>query len=135
MMELRLTDQCDVRYDRWFVCWGRCPVVVLVGLGLFCWSPRTNRGHVSPTQTLLRMPELVLTHSIPSFLTVNITTSNYACLLVGYVEEHEMLCDYIGIKPDLYKRYMDNVGGAASCTKDDLTQFLTFASNYPASQT
>ena len=34
---------------------------------------------------------------------------------------NEMLCDYIGIKPDLYKRYMDSVGGAASCTKDDLT--------------
>ena len=41
-----------------------------------------------------------------------------------------MLRDYTGIKPDLYKRYMDDVAGAASCTEDDLTQFLTFASNY-----
>ena len=54
---------------------------------------------------------------------------NYACLFVGYVEE-KMLRDYTGIKPDLYKRYMDDVVGAASCTEDDLTQFLTFASSY-----
>jgi len=46
----------------------------------------------------------------------------------GYVEEH-MLHDYTGIKPDLYKRYMDDVAGAVSCTEDDLTQSLTFASN------
>ena len=51
---------------------------------------------------------------------------NYACLFV----EEQMLRDYTGIKPDLYKRYMDDVAGAASCTEDDLTQFLTFASNY-----
>lgn len=52
---------------------------------------------------------------------------NYACLLVGYVEE-QMLRDFIGIKPDLYKKYMNNVGGAASCMEDDLAQFVTFAS-------
>ena len=54
---------------------------------------------------------------------------NYACLFVGYVEER-MLRDYTGRKPDLYKRYMDDVAGAASCTEDDLKQFLTFASSY-----
>ena len=54
---------------------------------------------------------------------------NYACLFVGHVEE-KMLRDYTGIKPDLYKRYMDDVAGAASCTEDDLTRFLTFASSY-----
>jgi len=54
---------------------------------------------------------------------------NYACLFVGYKEE-QLLLDYTGIKPDLYKRYMDDVAGAASCTKDDLTKFLTFASSY-----
>ena len=41
-----------------------------------------------------------------------------------------MLRDYTGIKPDLYKRYMDDVAGAASCTEDDLTRFLTFVSSY-----
>ena len=54
---------------------------------------------------------------------------NYACLFVGYVEE-QMLRSYTGVKPDLYKRYMNDVTGAASCTKDDLTKFLTFVSSY-----
>jgi len=54
---------------------------------------------------------------------------NYACLFVGYIEE-QLLRDYTGIKPDLYKRYMNDVTGAASCTKDDLTKFPTFASSY-----
>ena len=41
-----------------------------------------------------------------------------------------MLRDYTGIKSDLYKRYMDDVAGAASCKEDGLTWFLTFASSY-----
>ena len=54
---------------------------------------------------------------------------NYACMFFGYVEE-KMLPDCTGIKPDLYKRFMDDVTGAASSTEDDLTRFLTFASGY-----
>ena len=34
-----------------------------------------------------------------------------------------MLRDYTGIKPDLYKRYMDEMALAASCTEDDFTRF------------
>ena len=41
-----------------------------------------------------------------------------------------MMTEYSGIKPELYKRYMDDVAGAASCTEKDLTQFLRFASNF-----
>ena len=41
-----------------------------------------------------------------------------------------MLHAYTIVKPDLYKRHMDNVAGAALCTEDDLTWFLTFASSY-----
>ena len=55
---------------------------------------------------------------------------NYACLFVGYVEEERMLSSYTGIKPDLYKRYMDDVAGAASCSEEDLRQFLEFASSF-----
>ena len=54
---------------------------------------------------------------------------NYACLFVGYVEER-MLSSYTGIKPDLYKRYMDDVAGAASCSEENLRQFLEFASSF-----
>ena len=94
----------------------------------------------SPTHTLLRMAELVLMLNSIDFNGEHYKQiggvamgsklgPNYACLFVGYVEER-MLRDYTGRKPDLYKRYMDDVAGAASCTEDDLIQFLTFASNY-----
>ena len=95
-----------------------------------------------PSHTLLRIAELVLTlnsfvfnsehyKQIQGVAMGSKFRPNYACLFVGYVEE-QMLRNYTGIKPDLYKRYMDDVAGAASCTEDDLTQFLTFASNYLA---
>ena len=54
---------------------------------------------------------------------------NYAGLFVGYVEEC-MMTEYSGIKPELNKRYMDNVACVASCTEQDLTQFLMFPSNF-----
>ena len=54
---------------------------------------------------------------------------NYACLFVGYVEGRILSC-YTGIKPDLHKRYMDDVAGAASCSEEDLCQFLEFVSSF-----
>ena len=92
------------------------------------------------THTLLRMAQLVLTlnkfvfngehyQQIGAVARGSKLGQNYACLFVGYVEE-KMLRDYTGIKPDLYKRYMDDEAGAASCAEDDLTRFLTFASSY-----
>ena len=53
----------------------------------------------------------------------------YACLFVGYVDER-MLSSSTGIKLDLCKRYMDDVAGAASCSEEDLRQFLEFASSF-----
>ena len=41
-----------------------------------------------------------------------------------------LLSSYTGIKPDLYNRYMDDVAGAASCSEEDLRQFLEFASSF-----
>ena len=92
------------------------------------------------THTLLRMAELVLTFNSFVFNSENYKQigdvamgsklgPNYASLFVSYVEE-KMLRVYTGIKPDPYKRYMDDVAGAASCTEDDLTRFLTFVSSY-----
>ena len=37
---------------------------------------------------------------------------------------------YVGTKPDLYKRYMDDVASAASCSGEDLREFLEFASSF-----
>ena len=51
----------------------------------------------------------------------------YACLFLGYVDER-MFSSSTGIKPDLCKRYMDDVAGAASFSEEDLRQFVEFAS-------
>ena len=88
-----------------------------------------------PTTTLLRMTELVLTLNTFEFngeyykQTGGVAMGsrlgpNYACLFVGYVEER-MLSSYTGIKPDLYKRYMDDVAGAASCSEEDRTSVIS----------
>ena len=50
---------------------------------------------------------------------------NYACLFVGYVERR-MFEDYQGNKPELYKRYIDDVLEASSGTPQDLEQLYNF---------
>ena len=55
---------------------------------------------------------------------------NYVCLFVGYVER-KMLEDYQGNKPQLYKRYIDDVLGASSDTRQDLENIIIeFCSAY-----
>ena len=54
---------------------------------------------------------------------------NYACLFIGYVER-KMFQEYEGRKPDLYKRYIDDVLGASSDTQQDLENFIHFCSTY-----
>ena len=44
--------------------------------------------------------------------------------------KNAFLSSYAGTKPDLYKRYMDDVAGAASCSEEDLREFLEFASSF-----
>ena len=88
-----------------------------------------------PADTLVRMAELVLTFNGEYYKQVGGVAMgsklgpNYACLFVGYVEE-KMLAEYPGEKPELYKRYMDDVAGATSCSEQELQRFLEFASNY-----
>ena len=54
---------------------------------------------------------------------------NYACLFVGYVER-KMFEEYQGRKPALYKRYIDDVLGASSDTRQDLENVIHFCSTY-----
>ena len=54
---------------------------------------------------------------------------NYACLFVGHVEE-QIFQQYPGKKPDLYKRYIDDITGAASCSKNELDNFAEFINNF-----
>jgi len=44
---------------------------------------------------------------------------NYACLSVGYMEDR-ILSTYTGFIPQLYKWYIDDIVGTASCRRDEL---------------
>ena len=59
---------------------------------------------------------------------------NYACLFVGYVEQQ--ICEqHTGFTPQLHKRYIDDIAGAASCRREELEAFIDFVSNFhPALQ-
>ena len=59
---------------------------------------------------------------------------NYACLFVGYVEQ-QILEQYTGFTPQLHKRYINDIVGAALCRRDELEDFIDFVSNFhPALQ-
>ena len=98
-----------------------------------------------PTSTLTRLAELVLTLNAFSFdnqyyrqvggvAMGSRMGPNYACLFVGYIEEH-ILSTYTGYIPQLYKRYIDDIVGAASCRREELEDFITHVSTFhPALQ-
>ena len=80
-----------------------------------------------PTHTLTRLAELVLTLNAFSFNGQHYRQiggvamgskmgPNYACLFVGFIEE-QIRSSYTGFvaKLHMYKRYIDDVVGAAQC--------------------
>ena len=50
--------------------------------------------------------------------------TSYANLFVGYIED-KFLSDYHGLKPDIYKRYIDDCVGATSSSREELNLFIT----------
>ena len=44
---------------------------------------------------------------------------SHANLFVGYIE-HEFFNQYIGPKPELYRRYIDDCAGATSSTREEI---------------
>jgi len=59
---------------------------------------------------------------------------NYACLFVGFIDER-IHAQYTGFVPQLHKRDIDDVVGAAQCTRPELEQFIDFVCNFhPALQ-
>eukprot|EP00061_Rhincodon_typus_P001326 g14460.t1 len=48
---------------------------------------------------------------------------SYACLFVGYTEQ-SLFRSYIGPIPHLFLRYIDDCIGAASCSHEELEQFI-----------
>ena len=51
---------------------------------------------------------------------------NYACLFVGYMVGR-IFSTYRGLIPQLYKRYIDDIIGTASCRQDELESFIMHA--------
>eukprot|EP00061_Rhincodon_typus_P006887 g27978.t1 len=52
-----------------------------------------------------------------------------ACLFVGYVER-SLFRSYTGPIPYLFLRYIDECIGAASCSDEELEQFINFTKNF-----
>ena len=93
-----------------------------------------------PSHTLVRLAELVLTLNSFSFngdyfqQTGGVEMGsrlgpNYAFLFVGHVEE-QIFQQYPGKRPDLYKRYIDDIAGAASCSRNELDNFAEIINNF-----
>lgn len=59
---------------------------------------------------------------------------NYVCLFLDFFED-QMLNQYSGFIPQLYRRYIDDVVGAAYCAREDPENFVEYISNFhPALQ-
>ena len=98
-----------------------------------------------PTNTLLRLAELVLTTNTFYFNgSFYLQTSgvamgsklgpSYACLFVGY-QEYLIMNSYRGPFPCLIKRYMDDIIGATSLPLESLQGFINHTNNFhPALQ-
>ena len=84
--------------------------------------------------TILRLAELVLSLNSFNFedrhyqQTKGVAMGtkmgpSFACLFVGFVEEQAM-GQYTGIKPFLFKRYIDDCLGVTTGPKEDLMNFI-----------
>eukprot|EP00061_Rhincodon_typus_P002750 g18370.t1 len=54
---------------------------------------------------------------------------SYACLFVGYVEQSLFRC-YTGTIPHLFLHYIDDCIGTASCSYEELEQFINFTNTF-----
>eukprot|EP00061_Rhincodon_typus_P018319 g47443.t1 len=54
---------------------------------------------------------------------------SYACLFVGYVEQSLLHC-YISSIPQLFLRYTDDCISGASCSCEELEQFINFTNTF-----
>eukprot|EP00061_Rhincodon_typus_P003596 g20477.t1 len=52
-----------------------------------------------------------------------------ACLFVGYVDQ-SLFRNYTGTIPHLFLRYIDDCIGAASCSHEELEQFINFTNTF-----
>ena len=116
--------------------------VIPNGDGLLALTHFLNKRPVlqPPTHTLVRLAELVFTLNTFSFngnfyrQTGGVAVGsrlgpNYACLFMGHVEE-QIFAQYTGTKPALYKRYIDDIVGATSVSRDEIEVFATYVNGF-----
>lgn len=93
-----------------------------------------------PTNTLIRLAELVLTlnvfefnqdyyHQINGVSMGSRFGPSYACLFMGYLES-KFLQQYTGTKPELFLRYIDDIMGVTTMTKENLEKFIQEFNNF-----
>ena len=96
-----------------------------------------------PTRTVVRLAELVLTLNTFSFNGKYYSQTgglamgsrlgpNYACLFMGHFEE-QIFDQYTRRIPDLYKRYIDDIAGAFSGSREEIKDFATFVNGFQPS--
>ena len=116
--------------------------VIPNGDGLLALTHFLNRRPVlqPPTHTLVHLAELVLTLNTFSFnenfyrQTGGVAMGsrlrpNYACLFMGHIEE-QIFDQYTGTKPALYKRYIDDIAGATSGSREEIEDFATYVNGF-----
>ena len=90
--------------------------------------------------TILRLTELVLTLNSFSFSEDHFQQCSgvamgtkmgpsFACLFVGYIEELAF-SQYKGETPALFRRFIDDILGVSTCSKDSLQTFINFLSTF-----
>eukprot|EP00061_Rhincodon_typus_P013566 g40011.t1 len=128
--------------------WNSLPARVVEANTLCVFKKETNgikeyggRPNQSPsTDTLICLAKLVLTlnnfscNSSHFLQTKGVAIGihmgpSYACLFVGYVEQ-SLFHSYTGPKHHLFLRYIDDCIGAASCSHEELEQFIHFTNTF-----
>eukprot|EP00061_Rhincodon_typus_P000982 g13359.t1 len=54
---------------------------------------------------------------------------SYACLFIGYMEQ-SLFRSYAGPIPHLFLRYIDDCNGTASCSHEEIKQFIHFTNTF-----
>eukprot|EP00061_Rhincodon_typus_P000645 g12313.t1 len=106
------------------------------GLKALCFFLSRRPNQSLSTENLIHLSELILTHNNFSFNSSQFLQTkgvamgtrmgpSYACLFAGYVEQSLFHC-YTGTIPHLFLCYINDCIGAASCSHEELEQFINF---------
>eukprot|EP00061_Rhincodon_typus_P014833 g42154.t1 len=106
------------------------------GLKPLCFFLSCRPNQSTSTDTLIRLAELVVTLNNFSFNSSHFLQAkgvavgtcmgpSYACLFVGYVEQ-SLFCCYTDTIPHLFLYYSDDCFDSASCSQEELEQFINF---------